>query len=127
MYSKTRKIFSLIVLIATIGLYCSTAIQVGLAINLHVPTVPPDITMTHAEAYALPGLAARGWAAGICILFAVMSVLAIFDKIDRRNVHILNGATLFVTLVPIVLAFFAGDLPQGASWIFIHHCISGNS
>ena len=120
-----KRFFSSIVLAATVGLFCSTAIQVGFAFNLHVPTVPPDITMRAPEALALPGLAARGWAAGTCILFAVIGILAILDKADRRMAHNLIGATLFVTLLPITLAYFAGKVPEGASWIAFHHILAG--
>lgn len=59
--------FVVLVMLANLGLFLSTATQVGFAHNLHVPTVPPNITMTSDEAYVLSGLAARDWAAGAAL------------------------------------------------------------
>jgi hypothetical protein len=120
-----RKLFSSIMLVATVGLFCSTAIQVGFALNLHVPTVPLDITMKTAEALALPGLAARDWAAGTCIMFAMIGLLAIVDRFDRRTAHDLIGAILFLTLLPIIVTYFADKVPDGAGWIVFHHVAAG--
>ena len=119
------KTLSTIVLVLTVGLFCSTAIQVGLAINLHVPTVPLNITMTSVQASGLAGLAARDWAAGTCMLFAVIGLLAIFDRFDRRTAHTIIGYILFLTLIPIFISFFTGTTPDGADWIVMHHVIAG--
>lgn len=122
---SVRRLLSTLALTANVGLFCSTAIQVGFAYNLNVPTVPKLITMGSDEALALPGPAARDWAAGACVLFAALGLLAIFDKVDRRPIHCLIGSLEFLTLLPIALAFLSGHLPGGADWIFMHHCIAG--
>jgi len=117
--------FSIFALLANIALFSSTAIQVGFAYNLNVPTVPSNITMNAAEAYALPGLAARGWAAGACITMVIIGILGITNRMPRRTALMVIVMTEFLTLLPITFAFFTGKLPAGADWIFMHHCISG--
>jgi hypothetical protein len=123
--SRTRTILSNVALVATTGLFLSTAIQVGFALNLHVPTVPLDITMGPAEAARLPGLAARDWAAGACLMFAAVAVLAMANRFDRRLAHTFIGSLLFVTLLPIAVIGLTGTTPPGTSWIVVHHLISG--
>ena len=125
MNEKTRNRLSTTALSAATGLFISTGIQVGFARNLGVPTVPKDITMPSSEADELPGLAARDWAAGTCILFAGIAVVAIFGRVDRRMAHNLISAILFLTLLPIAIAYRKGKMPPGADWIVMHHCISG--
>ncbi|MCB0942287.1 MAG: hypothetical protein KDB72_18860 [Mycobacterium sp.] len=125
MNERTRNNLSTTALAAATGLFVSTGIQVGFARNLGVPTVPNDITMTSSEANELPGLAARDWAAGTSILFAGIGLAAIFGRADRRMVHNLISAILFLTLLPIAIAYRKGTMPPGADWIVMHHCISG--
>ncbi len=122
---KTRNNLSTIALAAATGLFVSTGIQVGFARNLGVPTVPKDIAMASSEANELAGLAARDWAAGTSIMFAGIGLAAIFGKADRRIVHNLISAILFLTLLPIAIAYRKGKMPPGADWIVMHHCISG--
>ena len=124
-FSKVMNIISILLLIANMSLFLSTAIQVGFAHNLNVPTVPKDITMNSTEANALPGLAARGWAAGTCILFIIIGILGITGKIERRTSHNIFWMADYLTLLPIILIFFTSKLPEGASWIFMHHVIIG--
>ena len=125
MNEETRNNLSTIALVAATGLFVSTGIQVGFARNLGVPTVPKDITMSSSEASELPGLAARDWAAGTCILFAGIGLAAIFGSADRRTAHNLISAIMFLTLLPIAIAYRNGKMPPGADWIVMHHCISG--
>ncbi|MGB0972064.1 MAG: hypothetical protein ACPGVG_14050 [Mycobacterium sp.] len=125
MNEKARSNLSTIALAAAAGLFVSTGIQVGFARNLGVPTVPTDITMASSEANELPGLAARDWAAGTCILFVGLGLAAIFGRADRRTAHNLISAIMFLTLLPIAIAYRKGKMPPGADWIVMHHCISG--
>ncbi len=121
---QLRKGLSTAVLLATVGLFISTAIQVGFATNLAVPTVPPDITMTLDAADGLAGLAARDWAAGTCLIFACLGLLAIFDRIDRRLTHLAIVTILILTLLPILGTFVRGVMPAGADWIVFHHLVA---
>ncbi|QEL55678.1 hypothetical protein [Chromobacterium paludis] len=123
--NKFVNAFVVFALLANIGLFCSTAIQVGFAHNLGVPSVPANITMAPDEAFALPGLAARDWAAGACVTLAMVGALALFGKFSRRTALALIAMVEFTTLLPIIQAHFGGRLPAGADWIFMHHCISG--
>ncbi|MCB0925098.1 MAG: hypothetical protein KDB50_11245 [Mycobacterium sp.] len=125
MNDRTRNKLSTLALSAATGLFISTGIQVGFAKNLGVPTVPKNITMATSEANELPGLAARDWAAGTCILFAGLGLAAIFGRVDRRLAHNLISAILFLTLLPIAQTYRRGKMPPGADWIVMHHCISG--
>jgi len=123
--NKIPILISSVLLVASIGLFLFTAIQVGFAINLHVPTVPTDITMTPTEALTLYGLAARNWVVGSSIFFIFIALLALFNKFSRRTAHTAIALILFLTLLPIIFGYFSKKIPLGAGWIVFHHVILG--